>query len=120
MNVDHVIININSEDPQRLTAFYRDVVGLPAAPDMGETALMMGPTPFVIDGHSEIHGPSKEPARYLINMMVDDLAAEQERIESQGVTFIRKAGREFWGGVISTFLDPDGNYIQIMEFKPEG
>ena len=35
-----------------------------------------------------------------------------------GVTFIRTAGKEEWGGVISTFLDPDGNYVQIIEYKP--
>jgi len=72
----------------------------------------------IIDGHSEIHGPTKEPPRVLLNLMVDDLAAEQSRLEGQGVRFIRTAGREYWGGVISTFLDPDGNYIQLIEYKP--
>ncbi len=55
----------------------------------------------------------------LINFFVDDLKAEQERLEKQDVTFIRSAGREPWGGVISTFQDPDGNYCQLIEFKPE-
>jgi catechol 2,3-dioxygenase-like lactoylglutathione lyase family enzyme len=50
--------------------------------------------------------------------MVDDIAAEEARLEALGVTFIRKQGREDWGGVISTFLDPDGNYGQLIEFKP--
>jgi predicted enzyme related to lactoylglutathione lyase len=35
------------------------------------------------------------------------------------VKFIREKGTEYWGGVISTFNDPDGNTIQLMEFKPE-
>jgi len=65
----------------------------------------------VIDGHSETKGATKEPQRMLVNFFVDDL---------QGVTFIRTAGREEWGGVISTFLDPDGNYCQLIELKPEG
>ncbi len=50
---------------------------------------------------------------------MDDLKAEQARLEAQGVQFIRKEGKEFWGGVISTFLDPDGNYAQLMEFKQQ-
>jgi predicted enzyme related to lactoylglutathione lyase len=56
----------------------------------------------------------------LVNFFVDDLQAEQSRLEGQGVRFIRTAGREEWGGVISTFLDPDGNYCQLIEYRPEG
>lgn len=35
------------------------------------------------------------------------------------MTFIRTAGREPWGGVISTFADADGNYCQLIEFRPQ-
>ncbi len=117
MKVNSFVININSEQPDRLRAFYADVVGLPRNPDMGEHAFMAGNTPFLIDGHSEVHGQAKEPQRVLVDFFVDDLAAEQKRLEGQGVKFIRTAGREFWGGVISTFVDPDGNYCQLIEFK---
>ena len=51
--------------------------------------------------------------------MVDDLVAEQRRIEGHGVKFIRTAGREYWGGIISAFPDPDGNLVQLWEYKPE-
>jgi predicted enzyme related to lactoylglutathione lyase len=119
MQVNGFILNITSEQPAALTAFYRDVVGLQPNPDMGETAFVAGETPFIIDGHSEVHGPTREPQRVLMNLMVDDLAAEQKRLEAAGVKFIRSAGREPWGGIISTFLDPDGNYCQLIEYKPE-
>ena len=49
---------------------------------------------------------------------MNDLASEQSRLEAKGVPFIRNAEREYWGGVISTFLDPDGNYLQMIEYKP--
>ncbi len=119
MNVSNFIINVTSEQPEELKRFYRDVVGLQPNPEMGETAFMAGPTPFLIDGHSDIHGKAKEPARMLLNFFVDDLKAEQSRLEGQGVKFIRTAGKEYWGGVISTFQDPDGNYCQFIEFKPQ-
>lgn len=119
MQVTSFNINITSENPERLTAFYRDVVGLPPHPVMGEGAFVVGESALLIDGHSDVRGPTKEPQRILINFFVDDLAAEQARLEGQGVHFIRSAGREFWGGVISTFLDPDGNYVQLLEFIPE-
>jgi predicted enzyme related to lactoylglutathione lyase len=118
MQVNQLLINITSEQPEVLARFYRDVVGLPRE-EMGEWSFNAGGTPFLIDGHSEVHGSAKEPARVLINFMVDDLEAEQSRLEAQGVQFVRTAGREDWGGIISTFLDPDGNYIQLMEYRPE-
>ena len=120
MNVDLVILNINSEAPQRLLAFYRDIVGLPAHPDANrESTLVAAAMEIVFDSHSEVHGRAPQPQRTLLNLFVDDLAAEQKRIEAQGVRFIRSAGREDWGGVISTFEDPDGNYVQLIEFRPE-
>ena len=118
MEVSQMIVNVNSEQPEKLTAFYADVIGLPKNPDMGETAFMAGGTPFIIDGHSNVHGPAGQPERVLLNFFVDDAAAEQKRLEGKGVKFIRSAGREAWGGVISTFVDPDGNYLQLIEFKP--
>ena len=119
MDVTGVIININSEDPARLMAFYRDVVGLPPHPDAGrESTLVAGAVEFVFDTHSRVSGPSAEPERILVNLFVGDVEAEQRRMEAAGATFVRKLGREYWGGVISTFVDPDGNYGQLIEFRP--
>ncbi len=119
MKVNSLVINVTSEQPQQLTVFYRDVVGLAPNPDVGEGGFLVGGATFIIDGHSETKGPAKEPQRVLINFFVDDLRAEQTRLEGQAVKFIRSAGKEYWGGVISTFLDPDGNYCQLIEYTPE-
>lgn len=118
MNVGSFILNLNSEQPQRLQKFYAEVVGLSPQENMGEGALNAGGAILVFDGHSEVSGPAREPQRHLVNFMIDDLSSEQSRLEAQGVKFIRTAGREYWGGVISTFLDPDGNYCQLIEYKP--
>lgn len=119
MKVSHLFVNLTSEDPGRLAAFYRDVVGLPPQEGMGEGALNAGGATLGFDGHSETRGRAREPQRVLIDLFVDDLVSEQTRLEAAGVTFIRKEGVEYWGGKISTFLDPDGNYIQLIEYKPE-
>jgi predicted enzyme related to lactoylglutathione lyase len=116
MAINGFVINLNSEKPDELRAFYRDVVGLKPNPEMGEGALLASQTAFLIDGHSDVHGATKEPARAWHNFFVDDLASEQARMESAGVTFIRTAGKEPWGGSISTFIDPDGNYGQLIQF----
>ncbi len=118
MKVNSFVINVTSEQPERLISFYREIVGLPAKPEIGEGAFDAAGAAFLIDGHSETSGTAKEPQRVLINFFVDDLAAEQKRLQDKGVTCIRSAGREEWGGVISTFLDPDGNYIQLIEYQP--
>ena len=120
MNVGLVILNVNSERPQELLRFYRDTVGLPPHPDANrESTLMAGGLELVFDGHSAVHGKAPQPERTLLNLFVDDIAAEQARLEAVGVRFIRSQGREFWGGMISTFPDPDGNYVQLIQFKPE-
>lgn len=112
-------LNITSDNPVRMNAFYRDVVGLPRREDMGDHAYDMGGATLFLDSHSETKGAAREPQRYLLDFFVEDLAAEQQRLEAAGVTFIRKEGREYWGGIISTFLDPDGNYVQLIEYRPE-
>ena len=112
-------ITRHSEQPERLREFFRNVLGLSDDyPDLGNP-FIAGGTSIYIGPHSEVHGDTREPARILLNFFVDDLAAEQGRIEAHGVKFIRTAGREPWGGVISTFPDPDGNYLQLIEMRPE-
>jgi predicted enzyme related to lactoylglutathione lyase len=118
MQINSFLVNVTSEQPERLQQFYADVIGLPRNPDMGDGAFMACSTPLLIHGHSGVRGATKEPQRMLLDFFVDDLAAEQKRLEAAGVKFIRTAGKEEWGGTISTFLDPDGNYCQIIEYKP--
>jgi predicted enzyme related to lactoylglutathione lyase len=119
MKVNTLFVNLTSEDPQRLRKFYADVVGLPMKPEMGEGALDAGGATLGFDSHSDTKGSTKEPSRVLIDLFVDDVVSEQKRLEAHGVKFIRNAEKEYWGGVISTFVDPDGNYCQIIEYKPE-
>lgn len=118
MKVSGFIVNVTSEQPEKLIGFYRETVGLSPNPDIGAGAFQVDGATFIVDGHSETKGGTKEPQRVLIDFFVEDLAAEQKRLEGQGVKFIRTAGKEEWGGVISTFVDPDGNYCQLIEYKP--
>ncbi|MDP6604822.1 MAG: VOC family protein [Dehalococcoidia bacterium] len=109
---------MTSDQSDALTEWYRDVLGLSQDEESG--GFEVGPAYVYIDAHSETHGPAKEPQRVLINMFIDDFEAEYERLSAAGVTFIRQPEREDWGGLFATFLDPDGNYLQIVEFKPGG
>jgi predicted enzyme related to lactoylglutathione lyase len=120
MKVNSLIVNVTSPNPEALTAFYRDKVQLEPQEGMGGGAFQAGGgATFIIDGHSEITSSAREPKRVLIDFFVDDIASEHARLEAAGVKSLRKMGKEYWGGVVSTFEDPDGNYFQLMEFKPE-
>ena len=79
MKINTFLINLTSEDPERLRAFYSQTIGLDKNPDMGEDAFHAGGAVIAIDGHSETKGVAKEPQRVLIDFFVDDLKAEQSR-----------------------------------------
>ncbi len=119
LEIDRVLIQLASPDVPRLIAFYRDVVQL-RPHTMGPHNFAIGAeTILSIQHHSQVSGPTKEPTRVIIDLWVKDIDAEQARLEAQGVRFLRSKGLEYWGGVISTFSDPDGNTIQLIQHKPE-
>lgn len=115
MNVTGSFVNITTDNAARLGDFYRDTVGLQKQEGMGDYAFVFGGTTLAFDGHSETSGAAKEPSRVIFSMLVDDLAAEQKALEAKGVKFSRTAGKEEWGGIISTFADPDGNLMQLIQ-----
>lgn len=119
MKVQNTLINITTENPERLLKFYTEVVGLPKHPNMGDFSVDAGGTAISFDGHSDIRGATREPARVLFDFFVDDINAEETRLKAAGVKFTRSQGKEYWGGIISTFADPDGNTLQIIEYRPE-
>ena len=85
MKINNFHIQITTDNPDRLKAFYRDTVGLPPVPEMEDGAFAVGGANLFVDGHSETSGSSKEPHRLLIDLVVDDVVAERERLEAMGV-----------------------------------
>ena len=120
MKVEQFVVNVNSEEPEKLIAFYRDIVGLKVNPDFGPGAFMAGSSTFVafiVEGHSKVKGTTKDPQRVLLNFFVIDLASEETRLQGQGVEFAMNATREPGFGTIATFVDPDGNYCRLIELE---
>lgn len=116
MKVNAFNVNVCTDQPERLAAFYADVVGLQRMPQVSPGAFMAGTTGFLVDGHSETQGSAKEPQRILLTFTVDDATAEQTLLQAAGVSFIRPATKEPWGGLVATFCDPDDNYCQLVEY----
>ena len=119
MKADQFAVSVNSEQPEKLIAFYRDVVGLTPGPPVLPGSFIAGSSSFpafIIGDHSAVEGATKEPQRVLLNFFVGDTASEEARLKEQGVEFIKSATKIQEPSVtIATFLDPDGNYCQLIQ-----
>jgi predicted enzyme related to lactoylglutathione lyase len=78
-------------------------------------AFPLGGIQFFVEAHSEVSGPTKEPARVIINLDVADARALEAHLNEVGATWIRPVEQESFG-LIGTVADPDGNYLQIIQW----
>lgn len=75
-----------------------------------------GGVSLLIDDRDDVAARNAEPARVIINAHVDDARATARHLDCLGVTWLAEAGyREPAGAWSGTVLDPDGNYVQIIE-----
>lgn len=118
------VINISSENPQALGAFYSQVFGI--APEWQlevGTSFVLGDVRVVILGHDQIRGKNSQPARLFFNLTVGDVPAEFARVVAVGAAVVQEpysfpepgTGAQL---VLATLADPDGNYFQLMSTTP--
>ncbi len=111
----HSVI-IWTEDLQRLTGFYRDVIGFKAQMESEGFVVFEGaPSQLLLGKHSEVHGAARDPNRVMVGLVVDDCQAEYERLRGKGVEFVRPPSKEDDGLTIATFKDVDGNVLQLFQ-----
>lgn len=116
MELAGVLIWTDADRFPAMARFYRDTLGLTARTvkadfvnfDWRGVRLSVGV-------HDRVHGVSRDPLRVMINFAVDDIAAVHARLARAGVIFTRAPEREDWGGMVATFVDPDGNTIQLLD-----
>lgn len=108
-------ILLASRNPERLRAWYRRALG---PVDDQDGYLTFGTTTLVICDRDDIAATNGEPGRLLLNFYVDDAAAVEARLIAMDTVWIRELDRTCWG-VIGTVVDPDGNYVQIIEPAPQ-
>lgn len=115
---------VGSQNAKKLASFYQDIVGLKKGvvmenPDTGEEAydLKVGKIGLYILDHSKIKGKSKEPARVMFNLEVDDIEKEVKRLKKAKVKVIADIYHLPEYGLIATFADPDGNYFQFVQVR---
>ena len=105
-----------TDDLETMLGFYRDTLGLtPNSVRPHFVSFKWGRVRLGLGTHANVSGVTKEPFRIMVNLGVDDIHAEHERLVSNGVAFTRPPEREHWGGWVATFTDPDGNTIQLLQ-----
>ena len=113
--------SIWSEDLNNLLPFYRDMLGLKVALESPGFVELRGDGPGVaalgLGTHSEVHGRNADPARHMVGFTCDDLAAECKRLKDAGVEFIEEPTEYGEGVSIATVKDPDGNLVQLFQFR---
>lgn len=106
-------IIIGSRDPGRLRAWYRAALGAQEN-DIGFFDL--GSLSVLIDGRDDVADANPDPSRMIFNFHVTDARATAAHLRDLGVTWVAEL-EERPQGLFGTFTDPDGNYIQIIEFS---
>ncbi len=105
-----------TEDLEQMLAFYRDILGLePHSVRPNFVSFKWGDVRLGIGTHDHVSGDAIDPYRVMVNLGVDDIDKEYERLGGNGVAFMRPPEQEHWGGWVATFSDPDGNVLQLLQ-----
>ncbi|HWC68642.1 MAG TPA: hypothetical protein VG478_11285 [Acidimicrobiales bacterium] len=104
---------VGSSNVDQMKEWYRKAFAIQEN-EMG--AFQFGGVQLFIEAHSEVSGPTKEPARVIINLDVDDARAMEAQVNSAGsANWVRPVEQESFG-LIGTVADPDGNLVQIIQW----
>ena len=116
-NVSIGSLLVGSSNVEAMKEWYRNAFGVKEN-EMG--AFEIGPVQFFVEEHSEVSGKTKEPARVIVNLDTDDCRAVEAHLRDLGVTWVREV-EQMPFGLIGTVSDPDGNYVQIIQWgaQPE-
>ncbi len=108
-------ILLGSTNPERLQAWYQAALTPQHTPD---GFMIMGGVNVLIDSRDDISDTNPEPGRVLLNFHVDDARATAAHLNTLGVAWLVEL-EERSDGLFSTLIDPDGNYIQIIQLTEE-
>ncbi len=109
------------EDWPMALQFYRDVVGLPVDQLFELDQWVSFDTPgakLVIYGGGVSHLPAKGADRnaFVPNVECEDIEATVAELEARGVPFVAPVTDNGEGYKLATFVDPEGNRLQLFEW----
>lgn len=117
-------LNLYSEKPQELIRFYRDTVGMQPEDGLDDNDDWYG---FQTEGLTFAIEPQSNRKNYadlevnlknsvLIQFHADtleELEAMNQQLEKRGVRLLNRS-KQMSYGLISNFIDPDGNLMEIL------
>src|SRR5262245_28626492 len=107
-----------SSDPERLHGWY--VEAFEPEQDTktnGYRLLTFGGFTILIDRRDDVTGPNPQPGRVILNLDVADAQGVARRLHGMGVTWKAEL-EEREPGRFAPAIDPDGNYVQIIQLHP--
>jgi predicted enzyme related to lactoylglutathione lyase len=106
-------------DMDRAVKFYQEVLGLPLLRRDGSewAEFDAGGVRFAL--HGAVHGHPSEPGGTVM-FRVDDLDVARAALEQRGVEFAEHLGEVEGFARFASFLDPDGNRVDIIEYLERG
>ena len=114
-------IFFKTRDKDRLSAWYRDNLGVPLEEDWGGavfpwSAEVPGGSPYTVwspfPADTTYVAPSEKP--FMINMLVRDLDAMREQLIANGCAVDERV-EESEFGKFGWVMDPEGNRIELLE-----
>lgn len=109
---------LSSTDPDRLRDFYTKAfdVTAEASPDGGYQVLNFGGFYVLLDTRDDVGEKNPEPGRMILNFDVDDARAIADRLTAAGAAWLAEL-EDRDGSFFGTAIDPDGNYVQIIQLS---
>jgi catechol 2,3-dioxygenase-like lactoylglutathione lyase family enzyme len=97
---------LSSPDPQRLEQWYSSLFAF-------------GNVPCMFDKRDDVTGPTADPGRYILNFHTNDARAAAAQLDAAGATWLSPLEERNPGMFFGTVVDPDGNYVQIIQLSDE-
>jgi predicted enzyme related to lactoylglutathione lyase len=116
--MDRPVLNsmlLGSTDPDRLKDWYRTAFH---AETNSYGTLDLGGFGLIVEHRDDVDAKGLEPGRFIINFSVDDIEQTAAHLRSLDVTWLVEP-EDRGPGYFATLIDPDGNYVQIIQMKPE-
>ena len=128
-------INLCSTNVPAMDEFYRSVLGLAPEPDMQVSRVTSqgyaGDVAFVTDGTTQVHlaerdldvgfrtgQPLNPLERGHIAFRTDDIDAFKRHLEAKGIAYADYGDWAMSGWQQIFFHDPEGNVIEVHQFRP--
>jgi catechol 2,3-dioxygenase-like lactoylglutathione lyase family enzyme len=110
-------IRVGVSDAQQAREFYEDTLGMQLIVDRSDDGYLLfsiGNITLIVETTSP-EDMELPKGRYLgISLKVQDINNVYQKLIDEGVKFTHPPEKQFWGGYLTEFYDPDGNIWTLL------